>query len=58
MNDSISKIVVGASGVAASEVAQQAMVVVPTDINGIVNLVVQIAIGLVTLFGLFKKRKK
>lgn len=57
MNDTINKIVVGASGVSASEIAQQVVSNDLTPVTEGVGLITQIVILLATLFGLFKSKK-
>ena len=57
MNDTINKIVVGATGVGASEIAQQVVSNDLTPVTEGVGLITQIVILLATLFGLFKRKK-
>ena len=59
--DTIQKVkttIIGASGVGASELAQNVVPTMVDDVSSGVNIVVQIVIAITTLFGLFKKRKK
>ena len=57
MNDSIQKIVVGATGIAGTQVVEVAQNLDPTTITDAGGLIIQILIAIVTLFGLFKKKK-
>ena len=56
MNDSLQKILVGGAGIAGTEV-DVAQSLDPTTITDAGALIIQILIGIVTLFGLFKRKK-
>lgn len=58
MNSNIAKIVIGASGIGASEVASSISFFDPDSISTTGNILVQIVILLSTLFGLFKRKKR
>lgn len=48
----------GGSGVALTEVVQNTPPISPDEIGTIGNLLIQIAIGIATLIGIFKRKKK
>lgn len=48
---------IGSSGIIATEIVQQASIVDPQEVTAIGNILIQIVIGIVTLFGLFKRKK-
>lgn len=52
-NDSIAKLATGSIGIATSELAP----IIVEDTSNIVQIVVQVIIGIATLIGLFKKKK-
>lgn len=52
-NDSIAKLATGSLGIAGSELAP----VIVDDTSNLVQIVVQVIIGIATLIGLFKKKK-
>lgn len=58
MKESITKLLMGTGGVAATEIVQQASMINPETITTTTNLIIQIVIGIVTLFGIFKKKPK
>lgn len=53
----LQKIAMGASGLVGTEIMAEAIPTDTADIPNIVNIIVQIVIGIATLFGLFKKSK-
>lgn len=55
--DTLEKVSIGASGMLGAEVAPQVVDIVSTDPSNVVQIVVQIIIGIATLIGLFKKKK-
>lgn len=55
--DTLHKFGIGASGLLGVEIAPQVVDVVSTDPTNIVQVVVQIFIGIATLIGIFKKNK-
>lgn len=55
--DKLHKVGIGASGLLGAEIAPQVVDVVTTDPTNIVQIVVQILIGIATLIGVFKKKK-
>lgn len=57
MNDSVQKLVIGGAGVASSKGVEVVTSLDPNTITEGAGLVVQILIAIVTLFGLFKKKK-
>ena len=54
----IENLVIGTSGVAVSEVVATIEPPTSTDVGEIIKILVQIVIGVATLFGLFKKTPK
>ena len=56
-NDTIAKLATGSLGIASSELAPAVVDAIPADTSNIVQIVVQIVIGIATLIGLFKKKK-
>lgn len=56
-NDTIAKLATGSLGIAGSELAPTIVDAIPADTGNIVQIVVQIIIGIATLIGLFKKKK-
>lgn len=58
MNDTIQRIAVGVMGAGSTEIVTQVIPPDPSTITEIGGLIVQIIITIVTLFGLFKKKKK
>jgi hypothetical protein len=58
LKDSIVKVSIGALGIGASTAVQSAGDISPDDVNNVVSVVVQILIGLATLFGLLRKKKE
>lgn len=57
INEKISTVLVGGSGIAVSTLAENAAFLNPVAITEAGSLLVQILIGVVTLFRLFKKKK-
>lgn len=57
MKSKLIDLTIGGSGIALTEVIQNATVVDPTEVTAIGNILIQIVIGIVTLFGLFKRKK-
>ena len=57
MKSKLFDLAVGAGGIGAVETVDLVLPSDPTQITEIGGLIVQILIGLVTLFGLFKKKK-
>ena len=57
MNDSINTAIVGATGLSGSVVAPDLIASVSPDSSNIINVVVQLIIGIATLIGLFRKKK-
>lgn len=51
------KLLTGGTGIIATELVQNAPLVSADEIGVIGNLLIQIAIGIVTLLGIFKKKK-
>lgn len=49
---------IGAVGIMLTEAAQNMQGISPEDIGTIGNLLIQIAIGIITLFGVFKRKQK
>lgn len=58
LNEKINSVVVGATGLSGSVVAPDVIASVAPDASSLVNVVVQILIGIATLIGIFKKNKK
>lgn len=57
MKSKMLDLVVGGSGVALTEIAQNIQPISADEIGVVGNLIIQIAIAIVTIFGLFKKKK-
>ena len=57
MKDSIFKLLIGSTGIGLTEVVASAPTFDPTIVTETANILVQIVIAIVTLFGLFKKKK-
>ena len=57
IKDSIVKIAVGGLGVASSEGVPSVIDSIVTQPSEVVSVIVQIIIGIATLFGLFKRKK-
>lgn len=55
--DTLHKVGIGASGLLGAEIAPQVVDVVSTDPADLVQVVVQIVIGIATLLGLLKNKK-
>lgn len=49
---------VGTVGAIGTEIVEKASFFDPNEITSIGNLIIQIAIGVFTLFGMFKRKKK
>lgn len=49
---------VGTVGAIGTEIVQNAPMLDPNEITSIGNLIIQIVIGVFTLFGMFKRKKK
>lgn len=58
MLNSLKPLAIGAVGVAGTEFVQHAAITSPEDITTFGNLLIQIAIAVATIFGLFKKKSK
>lgn len=58
MLHSIKQLSIGLAGVAGTELVQHASITSPEDITTLGNLLIQIAIAVATIFGLFKKKSK
>lgn len=58
LNEKINSVVVGATGLSGSVVAPDVIASVAPGASDLVNVVVQILIGIATIIGLFKKNKK
>lgn len=57
MKDSITKLIIGASGISAIEVVERVTAINPEQIASGTSLVVQIIVAIATLIGLFKRKK-
>lgn len=57
MSETFQKLLIGGSGIAASNVAETVTSISPTEITEIGSIIVQVIIAIVTLLGLFKKKK-
>jgi hypothetical protein len=51
------KFLVGSAGATGVEVAQHIEIPATTEVKDIVSILIQIAIGVATLIGMFKKKK-
>lgn len=58
ITDNIQKLIIGASGIGASNIASNLEMIQDTSSPQLVNVIVQIVIGLFTLLGLIKKNRK
>ena len=56
-NDTITKIATGSIGFASTELAPMAVDAVTSSPQGVVQIIVQIIIGIATLVGLFRNKK-
>jgi hypothetical protein len=56
--EQLKTLTIGASGITASSVSPELMQIIAHDAPAIIQVLVQIAIGVVTLLGLFKRNKK
>ena len=57
MKAAITKILIGSSGIGATEIVQSSLPTDPTNIVEISNILIQIVVAIATLFGLFKRKK-
>ncbi len=57
MKNAINTVMIGGSGIVASSVTGEIIPTSTSDIASITQLIIQIAIGIATLFGLFRKKK-
>jgi hypothetical protein len=57
MNDTLQKLLIGGGGITASKVAETTASLDPSTITEVGSILVQVLIAIVTLFGLFKKKK-
>jgi hypothetical protein len=56
--DTVRKVVIGGSGYIVSQVSDEVITLTAADIDTIVRILVQIIIGVATIYGIFKKSKK
>lgn len=56
LKDTITKIAVGSAGIVSSEAVPNVIDTIVTQPSEVVSVIVQIIIGIATLFGLFKKK--
>ena len=54
----ISQLALGIIGAGGVEVANQVQIPTTTEVKDIVSIVIQLAIGIATLLGMFKKKKQ
>ena len=57
MKAALTKILIGSSGIGATEIVQSSLPTDPTNIVEISNILIQIVVAIATLFGLFKRKK-
>lgn len=57
MNDSINKVLIGASGIIGTSATPEILQAVTPDVANLTSVIIQILIGIATLFGLLKKKK-
>ncbi len=57
IQNKLTNALIGGSGVGASLVVEQAKMPDISEVQGVVSLIVQVAIGIVTLWGLLKKKR-
>lgn len=53
----LTDLTIGASGIGVTEIIADSIPTDPTNVTQIVNILVQIAIGIATLFGIFKRKR-
>lgn len=58
MKEQLTKALIGGTGITASYITEQAATLNPAQITEVGSLVVQIIIGIVTLFGLLKRKNR
>lgn len=58
LRQKLTDLTIGASGIGLTEVVQQSATIGAEDIGSIGNLIIQIAIGIFTLLGIFKRKSK
>lgn len=57
MDSKINNFIAGVSGIIGTEAVQHAPPLQPEEITSIGNLLIQIAIGIATLWGIFRRKK-
>jgi hypothetical protein len=57
MKAALTKILIGSTGIGATEIVQSSLPTDPTNIVEISNILIQIVVAIATLFGLFKRKK-
>lgn len=57
MSSNFNTLIVGLSGMSASLLTPKIVNVIPTEEPNIINIVIQIVVGIATLWKLFKKNK-
>lgn len=56
--NSVKNFFLGGSGVAGVELASNVQIPTSSDLSEIIKVVIQVVIGIATLFGLFRKKPK
>lgn len=57
MKNTLIQLGIGASGIGATEIVANAIPSDPSNVVEVTNIIIQIVISIVTLFGLFKRKK-
>ncbi len=57
LTSGVQELIIGSTGIGAVEIVEQSISSGVGDTGSIINVVIQIVIGIFTLFGLFKKQK-
>ena len=57
MTEPIHKLLIGSSGIIGAEAVQHLQLPTSTETKDIISIIVQIAIAIATIIGLFKKKK-
>lgn len=58
MKSQLSNLFLGASGITLNEVVEVLPPISPDEIGTIGNLIIQVAIAIATIFGIFRRKKK
>lgn len=58
MNSKVANFITGVTGIAGTEAVQNAPPLQPEEITSVGNLIIQVILGIATLWGIFRGRKK